>query len=67
MARAGRGRCRLRKVHGGQMRHEKEEHGVGGNVQIEIHKAVGEEAAAGDETGELQGSDEGIVGLAQAL
>lgn len=50
MASAGGGWCSLGKVHGGQVGHQKEKHGVGGDVQIEVHEAVREEAAAGDKT-----------------
>ena len=52
---------------GGQVRHEKKQQGIRGNVQIEIDEAMHEKAAAGHQTGKLQHPGKRIVELAQAL
>ena len=58
---------RLPSLCGCEVRHEKKQEGVRGNVEIEINEAMHEKTAAGHETGELQGAGKGIVELAQAL
>ena len=52
---------------GGEVRHEKKQEGIGGDVQIEVDEAMHEKPAAGHETGELQGPGKRIVELTQAL
>src|SRR5882724_342610 len=52
---------------GGKVGDEKKQEGVGGDVQIEIDKAMHKKPGAGHETGELQGPGKGIVELAQTL
>src|SRR6266850_1035020 len=46
---------------GCEVRHEKKQEGVRGNVEIEIGDAMHEKTAAGHETGKLQGPGKGIV------
>lgn len=67
MASLGGGWRSLREVRSREVGHEKKEHGVRGNVQIEIHKAMDEKAATGDEASELQSAGKRIVELAQPL
>jgi hypothetical protein len=45
------------------MSHKEEEQGVGRYVEIEVDEAVDEEAATGDQTGELQCAGERMIEL----
>jgi len=63
----GQRRRSLLNLRCGEVRHEKKQKGVGGNVQIEIDEAMHKKPAAGHQTGELQGPGKGIVELAQSL
>ena len=54
----------LRDVRGGQMSHKEEKKSVRGNVEIEVHKAVNEQARATHEAGQLQRSSEGLAKVA---